>query len=582
MKLERKGKAILVILFLVVAFFGIKWYQNKPKDVGDLVSIGKVSIPDAPEASLKGSAAVKVPFPSTKKTSKGDLIQAEWWMMAWQSQNSAIFANGGAETTEGSLMEQAGWDVKIVRQDNCTQSCTQMIKYIQDYKDGKTKDGYLITFMGSGIPNYFTGIYNAVKDLGPEYAPICFITFGKSYGEDQVIGAKEIKDNKQLLKGKVLRGVRMDGDIDIALKLCGDNNIRVNQDPNLYYPDALNLSYGDDFLKVVNDYNNNLKETRKLVVNGKTAGDTTVGIDLVATWTPGDVNAMNGRGGVTIISTKEYASIMPNITISCKKFLNDNRDKVDALIAALAQAGDQIRSFDDVKKYTCGLGASVWGENDANYWYKYYNGVQINKDTHLGGSMVFNLKDMAYIMGLDGSRDTYKDIYNTFGTLQSKYYPKDLPTYVDYTKVFDKSFIRSVMDNHPELMEGQALKTDYTAASDDDEVIGNKSWSIQFETGSATIKPESYTALDNIAQEVSTSDGLKVTIEGHTDNSGSDDINIPLSEARAQSVVQYLVSKKLDSDRFTTKGFGSTKPIADNSTAAGKAKNRRVQIILTK
>ena len=582
MKIEKKGKIVLTVFTAVILFFGIKWYQNKPKEVDKLVTIGQVSIPDAPEASLVGTAAVKLPLPTKNLTDQPGLLKGEWWMMAWQSQNSAILANGGSQTTKSSLFEKAGWDMKLVRQDDCVQSCSQMIKWINDYKNGATKDGFFITFMGSGIPNYFRGIYEATKDLGPEYAPVCFLTFGKSYGEDQIIGSEDIKNNKQLLKGKVLRGVKLDGDLDLALKLCADNKIAVNVNPDLYFPDALNLSYGADFLKVVNDYNSNLKETRKIVINGKTGKDTTVGIDLVATWTPGDVNAMNGRGGVTIVSTKEYAVIMPNITISCRKFLNDNRAKIEEMIAALAQAGDQIRSFDEVKKYACSLGVDVWNDNDATYWYKYYNGVKVNDDTHLGGSMVFNLKDMAYMLGLDGTRDTYKDIYNTFGTLQSKYYPKDLPDYVDYSKAFDKSFTRAVMDRYPELMEGKALKTEYTVASSTDEVIGDKSWSIQFETGSSVIKPESYSTLEEITQEISTSDGLKVVIEGHTDNSGSDNINIPLSESRAQAVIDYLISKKLDKDRFTAKGYGSTKPIADNNTSSGKAKNRRVQILLTK
>jgi len=71
---------------------------------------------------------------------------------------------------------------------------------------------------------------------------------------------------------------------------------------------------------------------------------------------------------------------------------------------------------------------------------------------------------------------------------------------------------------------------------------------------------------------------LKLKIEGHTDNAGNDDANMKLSEDRAEAVKTYLVSKGISADRITAEGFGETMPIADNGTAAGRTKNRRVEI----
>ena len=368
MKLKPQAKVILLVLLAVVAFFGIRWYQSKPKQVGSVQSLGKVTLPDEPTASLTGNAAVKLELPSEKLSGKPDMLDIEWQMMAWQSQNSALYSNGGIQTTEGSLFEAAGLNVTIKRQDDCLQSESEFLKYLKDYKEGKRKDGMFVTYMASGIDNYINAIKEKAKDLGPEYGPIIFLTFGKSYGEDQVIGDVKYKQNKQLLKGAVLRGVKEDGDIDLALKLAFDNNIPVNPNPALYYSDALNLSYSKDYLSAVEDYNKNLTEKRKVVTNGVTGKDTVVGYDLVATWTPGDVNAKNGRGGATIISTGIYKSIMPNITIASKKFVNSNRDKMISLTAALAQAGDQIRTFKESKDYSCKIGAKVWNENTAEYW----------------------------------------------------------------------------------------------------------------------------------------------------------------------------------------------------------------------
>jgi outer membrane protein OmpA-like peptidoglycan-associated protein len=71
---------------------------------------------------------------------------------------------------------------------------------------------------------------------------------------------------------------------------------------------------------------------------------------------------------------------------------------------------------------------------------------------------------------------------------------------------------------------------------------------------------------------------MKIKIEGHTDNAGDDDKNMKLSEDRAAAVKTYLVSKGVSEDRITSEGFGETMPIADNNTAAGKTKNRRVEL----
>lgn len=575
MKLKLGGKIFLIGLIAVAAFFGLRWWMARPKEVGKSQMVGKVSVPDTEESSLSGTAATKLPFPSTSESGTG--LRITWNEMAWNSQTGLNYANGGANTTKGSLIEQAGLNINIVRQDNCTQSCTDMIKYIKEYHDGQTRDGFFITFMGSGIPAYLRGIAEATKDLGPEYAPVAFLTFGKSYGEDQVIGDTKYKTNPQLLKGAVVHGVRMDGDLDLILKFCGDNGINVNADEKLYYPDACNLSYGADFLSVVNDYNQNLKQTRKLVRNGKTQGDTTVAIDLVATWTPGDVNAFNGRGGSTLISTRKYASVMPNITITCKKFLNDNRTSIENLIAALATAGDQVRSFDDVKKYACNLNAKIWNEQNGDYWYTYYNGKKVG-ESQLGGSMVFNLADMSKMMGLSGSPDIYREVYNTFGKLQSKLYPNDLPDFVDYSKAMDKSFMMSVLSNHPELLEGKALEIDYSGEITT--TVASKDVHINFEFGSATISSSSTAVLNDIYSSAVTAEGLKIGVYGHTDNVGNDQSNLNLSQQRAQAVKDFLVRKGIPSNRIEVKGFGETEPIADNSTESGRAANRRVQIKL--
>ncbi|TCB69144.1 MULTISPECIES: OmpA family protein [unclassified Acinetobacter] len=105
--------------------------------------------------------------------------------------------------------------------------------------------------------------------------------------------------------------------------------------------------------------------------------------------------------------------------------------------------------------------------------------------------------------------------------------------------------------------------------------------SVTFATNSSTIQPRFQTALNDVARvlrEDGTANKLALVIHGHTDNTGTDAINNPLSQNRANSVMGYLSSQGIASSRMTARGYGSSSPIASNDTAAGREQNRRVEI----
>jgi OOP family OmpA-OmpF porin len=102
---------------------------------------------------------------------------------------------------------------------------------------------------------------------------------------------------------------------------------------------------------------------------------------------------------------------------------------------------------------------------------------------------------------------------------------------------------------------------------------------IHFDTGKATIKPESQPILDQIVVLMKGNPGLKVAVEGHTDNVGTAAANKTLSDARATSVVNAIVRQGVDAKRLSAAGFGQERPVADNRTEDGRAKNRRVELV---
>ena len=106
---------------------------------------------------------------------------------------------------------------------------------------------------------------------------------------------------------------------------------------------------------------------------------------------------------------------------------------------------------------------------------------------------------------------------------------------------------------------------------------------INFETGKAVIKPESFPALDDVAKVLIQYPMLTIEVGGHTDNTGTKAKNVTLSEQRAKSVLGYLEQKYplLDASHFTAVGYGPDVPVASNGTALGRAKNRRVEFRVT-
>lgn len=115
--------------------------------------------------------------------------------------------------------------------------------------------------------------------------------------------------------------------------------------------------------------------------------------------------------------------------------------------------------------------------------------------------------------------------------------------------------------------EGEAIKVTFESG-------------ILFASNSSTLNAASRTSLDKFATSLKNNADTDVKIYGHTDSTGSDAINNPLSQRRAESVYNYLLSSGIGGTRIESQGFGSSQPVADNSTVAGRSQNRRVEVFI--
>jgi outer membrane protein OmpA-like peptidoglycan-associated protein len=105
--------------------------------------------------------------------------------------------------------------------------------------------------------------------------------------------------------------------------------------------------------------------------------------------------------------------------------------------------------------------------------------------------------------------------------------------------------------------------------------------SVLFQTNKSVLLEQSFASLDKLADQLQTNKSIKIEVRGHTDNIGKEAKNKLLSEQRAKAVLNYLVSKGIDANRFTYNGLGSLQPIASNDTEEGRIKNRRVEFLKT-
>lgn len=599
MKVKRKmkpaAKITIMLAVVAVAFFGVQYFlgdsdmfQKDTKDGEVIVSSSSTILPDAP-LDQKGQNVVFAGLPSNTPSNKvTGQTPISMKIMAWNSQMGLIYSNGGKKTTQGSLMEKNNVNLTITRLDDCGQMQNELIAFAEAYKKNPNATGTnFIAIMGDYGPAWLAGANEQLSRLGNDYTAEIIYSCGRSLGEDQFMAPPSVKQDPQNARGMTCSTVIRDGDWNIVVKWAADNGIPVNTDETTYNPEAINFIAASENTDASIKYNTGYTETRdvvKVTSDGKTIKTgkrKKIGVDMVAVWTPGDVLVAEGKGGlVRIVSTKEYSAQMPNAVIGIKKWNADHRTDVENFIAAISQGGDQVKTFNECLNKAGELSAQVYEEENGQYWVTYYRGItQYDKQGNqvdLGGSRVNNLADNMVLYGLSGGTNTYASVYKVFGDIASDLYPELVPSYPAVETVLNTSYIENVSKRN-----GNTYTADETKYNNTDVVtntVSKRAWKIEFETGSANFTYKTIQTMQELNDQLTVAGGLQISIEGHTDATGSDAVNIPLSQKRAQAVkdwLQNLSPTAYPNNRFISViGKGSSEPIGTNS------QNRRVEIVL--
>ncbi|WP_324673274.1 OmpA family protein [Hymenobacter sp. GOD-10R] len=587
-----RGKIVLGALLAVLLYFGINKLVSSgavfKKAEAQSVLLNSIELPTATGGSRANIAVPLAPLPGATPAEKGAPVV--WEVMAWNSQMAGMLANGGPRTTQGSSMAANGLDMQIVRQDDVSKMQADLVKNALDLQNNPETPGLIVSIMGDGLPA-FSAVQMQLQKAGTSLQILPY-SCGKSFGEDKLMGPKEWLDNPKSALGKTIACYLRDGDQNIALKWCADNGLKVNPDETTYDPEAVNFMAASDFLVAAEKYIVGKPESRTKVVNGKNTGvKTDVVADGVATWTPGDVNIAKQKGGlVNIVSTKDYSNQMPNIMVTTKRWYDAHQKEVTGIMTAMAVAGDQVKTHPEALQRAADISAAVYGDQDkpGAYWLKYYKGVsetdRNGEVVELGGSKAFNFADNLTLFGLDnGGTNIYASVYKTFGDVQKRLYPKELPSYVPLDEMLDLDLLRKLQTQY----KGKAIAPAETQkfAADDEirQSVSKRAWNIEFETGKSAFTPETQRQLNQLFDDLVVAGRLKVAVHGHTDNVGDPQRNQQLSEDRALAVEHWLEQKSSSAfpdGRVQVYAHGATEPVASNASPKGRAQNRRVEIVL--
>lgn len=594
-KLTFLSKALITVI--IASLIGVLVYALSPGlRVDESKKLDKLDVSNKDVNNIVTSEELPLPQDevSTDNASK-PLVRIGGY--AWNAQSGIIVANGGPKTAKGSIMEKNGINLEIVRQDWLSELRNLQLKFIEDYDQGQEypKQGVAgIMIMGDGVPFYISSVQQAINDKYGEgkYQLQAVGAIGLSYGEDKLIGPPSWKMNPQTMKGALISAVIGDGDWVTAVNYASANGLKINPDPSTYDADAVNFlaSANDDYIESAKELIKSqtqgwtvpLKEVKEGKLTGKTINKK---VDGCATWTPGDKMVFDALSGFTdVVSTKEFNNQMATTVILLKQWAEQHKDIVSNLLKSSYEASNQMKQYESWRKKASETTAKTFNMETPQYWYDMFKGQQDQKNGvsyNMGGSRVFNLADANQYYGITDGTNRYKAVYDQVSRYLKDLNPagfnQNVKRIIPFEEAVNVSFIKTIQN----IDAGATYATDYSKKATN--VVASGQWRINFDLGRATIRPEGKDVLEQIYNLLIQAEDSKLELVGHTDNVGSQDANYSLSTARAEAVKSYLMQRGIPANRFQkVDGKGSDEPVADNSTPAGKAKNRRVVISILK
>lgn len=445
-----------------------------------------------------------------------DISLDEW--IGWKS---ILDANGGITTQKGSIYDQLGLHLNIHIINDATQSSNALIKGSLDGA-GYTVNRYAFLyekFRNSSVPVSMTYITNS------------------SSGGDGIIAKQGINSVEDLLTKKI--AVPRFSEAQTLVEWLISKSSLTPEQVKQIRSNMVMFDTPDDAAKA-------------LFANQ---------VDAAATWQPYLSQAASTMGYKVLFSTRSATNLVLDGIVFRQDYVNAHPDQIAKFIEGALRAESLYKTEFTAIKEVMPLFSTETDDSIRS----------MTEDATLSNYAA----NKQLFSGV--AQTLFKDMSNIWSSIGEK---ADA-SYAD--EAFDSSILLSLQDKFKDAV---AVKTQFTQEQrstakeqDNQEALLNQKLSINFETNSSAIRPESFLELNKFADTAKILNNVILQIEGNTDSAGSMEANKKLSLERAGSVAKYLqVAQGIDPSRFVLVGNGPAKPVADNGTEEGRAANRRTEV----
>jgi NitT/TauT family transport system substrate-binding protein len=438
----------------------------------------------------------------------------------WIGWKPIIDANGGLTTKPGSIYDKLGLKLNINIINDAVQSSNALI---QGSLDGA---GYTI--------NRYTFLYPKFKQNNTP-VKMAYIT-NSSSGGDGIIAKQGINRIEDLV-GKKIAVPRFSEAQTLVEWLMSKSSLSADQISTIR-ANMVMFETPDD--------------AAKAFFAGK--------VDAAATWQPYLSQAQETTGAKLLFSTKSATNIILDGIVFRQDYLDNNKETVQKFVEGALMAMPLYKTEFNPIKNTMPLFATETNENIA----------MMTEDATLADYS----SNVQLLNGI--SQTLFTDMSSIWASLGEE------ANAADVKDAFDASVIQSLSGKFTastnKVQQFTQEQREAAKAQSNNEALLKQTLTINFDTNTSVIKPESYDELTKFADAAKLLNAVIIQIEGNTDNVGNVDANMKLSSDRAKSVATYLQYQGIDPSRFVIVGNGSSKPLSDNKTAEGKSKNRRTDI----
>jgi NitT/TauT family transport system substrate-binding protein len=293
-------------------------------------------------------------------------------------------------------------------------------------------------------------------------------------------------------------------------------------------------------------------------------------VDVACLWEPDVTLALNGRpGSRRLFSTADATELVADVVLTRQDLLK-NRPEVAEKLARVWFAG--------VKQAEADRAAAA--RTIASIVPRFKNELGEEKTLKAFEWVKWtSLADNASFFGLDGKPPAFDRVYNQADGIWTKYPQAEIKERFVPSALRNDAIVRKMWEAEGRQAPVKEIKYEPKVAETGTPVF-TKPVTINFNSGASELDAESMAILNNqLVPQLEMARGMYVRVEGNTDSMGNPKQNLKLSEKRAQSIVDYLVSRGVDRDRIVAKGNGDGKPVASNKTSDGRASNRRTDIL---